>query len=114
MDWKKFWAPVHEEMRKEQIWFKGNAVVICRDTCSVGSGHGQLRLNGSACIDLVINLGDRHIFEAALFNIQLIMHLSGFIIFVPFCYSINVYCTRFQDGNISFIVYGRYIRSCAI
>ncbi len=21
MDWKKFWAPVHEEMRKEQIWF---------------------------------------------------------------------------------------------
>ena len=20
MDWKKFWAPVHEEMHKEQIW----------------------------------------------------------------------------------------------
>ena len=20
MDWKKFWAPVSEEMRKEQIW----------------------------------------------------------------------------------------------
>ena len=20
MDWKKFWAPVYEEMRKEQIW----------------------------------------------------------------------------------------------